>query len=77
MKSMNNVPELQSWPDLVGKHTDYAVNVIHQDRPDLRVVGRPEGHDPEPEIEELDRVIVWQFVDTGFNSIVSRVPTQG
>jgi hypothetical protein len=77
MKNMNNVPQLQSWPDLVGKHTDYAVKVIHQDRPDLRVDGRLEGHDPEPEIEELDRVIVWQFVDTGFNSIVSRVPTQG
>ncbi|PVH33999.1 hypothetical protein PAHAL_8G117900 [Panicum hallii] len=74
---MNNVPKLQSWPDLVGQHTDYATNVIHQDRPDLRVVGHLEGHDPEPEIEELDRVIIWQFIDTSFNSIVSRVPTQG
>lgn len=77
MRNMNDIPELQSWPDLVDKDVDYAFNVIKSDRPDLRVVGRLEGHDPEPEIEELDRVIVWEYVDVHFDAKVSRIPIQG
>jgi hypothetical protein len=47
------------------------------DRPDLRVINMIVGDDPEPAIEELDRVIVWCIVDSGSNFIVDRVPTQG
>jgi hypothetical protein len=76
-ESMAGIPERQSWPDLVGKTSEFATNVIKQDRPDLRVINYLEGHDPEPEIEEFDRVIIWCFVDSGSNFIVNRVPTQG
>jgi hypothetical protein len=74
---MAGIPERQSWPDLLGKHADVADKVIQQDRPDLRVINNLEGNDPEPVIEEFDRVIVWSYVDTWSNFIVSRVPTQG
>lgn len=74
---MSGIPERQSWPDLLHKHCEDADKVIQQDRPDLRVINMIVGSDPEPPIEELDRVIVWCSVDVGFNFIVDRVPTQG
>lgn len=74
---MSGIPERQSWPDLLHKHADYADQVISQDRPDLRVINMIVGDDPEPAIEELDRVIVWCIVDSGSNFIVDRVPSQG
>ncbi|KAJ1255510.1 hypothetical protein BS78_05G140900 [Paspalum vaginatum] len=66
-----------SWPELKGKHADYAEKIISQDRPDVHVITKIEGHEPEPPFEEDDRVIIWCFVDVGFNFIVSRTPYVG
>lgn len=74
---MSGIPQRQSWPDLLHKHCEVADKVIQQDRPDLRVINMIVGDDPEPPIEEFDRVIVWCFVDVGSNFIVARIPTQG
>lgn len=71
---MAGIPERQSWPDLLGKRADYAKKVIEQDRPDLRVEMKNRG-EPEPPIEELDRVIIWT---SGYPFYyVVEVPTQG
>ncbi|KAF8781304.1 hypothetical protein HU200_000564 [Digitaria exilis] len=73
---MAGIPARQSWPDLLHTHCDYAHKAIQQDRPDLRVINMIVDYDPEPRIEEFDRVIVW-CIDDGSDYIVDRVPTQG
>ncbi|XP_073356843.1 uncharacterized protein [Aegilops tauschii subsp. strangulata] len=56
-------PVPESWPGLVGTELNAAVQIIHQERPDIRIARvLPPGEAPSPPPQDQERVIIYNDV---------------
>lgn len=56
-------PVPESWPDLIGKELNTAVEIISKERPDVRIARvLPPGQAPSPPRPDQVRVIIYNDV---------------
>ena len=68
-------PVPESWPGLIGTELNAAVQIISQERPDIRIARvLPPGEAPSPPPQDQERVIIYNGVGPAPNTYVVVAP---